>query len=97
MKKLESLGEGRVAFVVSLAPRASRNEVVGWTEAGSLKIRVTAPPVEEGANQQLIKLLSKTLGVTKGDVTIAGGTHSRTKRLVVPEACKNRLLSFEDI
>ena len=97
MKRLDDHADGRLSFVVSQVPRASRTEIVGWSEAGRLKIRVTAPPVDDAANQQLVKLLSKTLGVKKDEVTIASGAHSRTKTLAVPTGCKNRLLSFEDI
>ncbi len=97
MKRLDDHADGRLSFVVSLVPRASRTEIVGWSEAGRLKIRVTAPPVDDAANQQLVTLLSKTLGVKKDDVTITSGFRSRTKTLAVPPGCKNRLLSFEDI
>jgi uncharacterized protein (TIGR00251 family) len=97
MKLLSDLDDGRLAFVADLAPRASRTEVVGWSKEGHLKIRVKAAPVEGGANRQLIRFLSKLLDVRQSEVTIAAGAKSRTKRLVVPATCKNRLLSFVDI
>jgi uncharacterized protein (TIGR00251 family) len=97
MKRLDDHSDGRLSFAVNLLPRASRTEIVGWSETGALKIRVTAPPVEDAANQQLLSLLSKALGVQKREVAITSGAHSRTKRVVVPNGCKNRLLSFEDI
>ena len=97
MKQIESVGEGRLSFVVNLVPRASRAEVIGWSDAGHLKVRVTAPPVDDAANRQLIKLLSKTLGVQQNQVKITVGSRSRTKTLAVPKTCKNRLLSFVDI
>jgi uncharacterized protein (TIGR00251 family) len=97
MKQIETLDDGRLVFVVSLVPRASRSEVIGWSDAGHLKIRVTAPPVDDAANQQLIKFLAKTLDVQRRQVTITSGTRSRHKTLNVPNTCKNRLLSFVDI
>ncbi|MDH3215866.1 MAG: DUF167 domain-containing protein [Candidatus Krumholzibacteria bacterium] len=97
MKRIEDLTDGQLCFAVILVARASRTEVVGWSEGGHLKVRVTAPPVDEAANRQLVKLLARTLDCQKVDVKIASGSHSRTKRLVVPRACKNRLLSFADI
>ena len=97
MKQVDDHADGRLSFVVSLVPRASRTEIVGWSEAGRLKIRVTAPPVDDAANRQLVRLLSKTLGVQKDQVRITSGSRSRTKTLVVPRGCKNRLLSFVDI
>ena len=97
MKQVDDFDDGRLSFVVDLLPRASRTEVVGWSDQGHLKIRVTAPPVDEAANRQLVKLLSEILDTQKSQVTIASGSHSRTKRLLVPKDCKNRLLSFVDI
>ena len=97
MKKIENLAGERLAFLVRLQPRASRDEIVGWNEAGQLRIRVTAPPVDDNANRDLIKLLSKFLNVPRTDVVIAAGGHSRSKRITVPVTCENRLLSVADI
>ena len=97
MKKIERADDGRLIFTVRIVPRASRSEIVGWTHEGALKVRVTAPPVDQKANQALIKLLSKALGVAKGDVAIVAGRESRNKRLDLPDSCENRLLSISDI
>ena len=66
-------------------------------EGGELKVRVTSPPVEEAANKELIRFLAHLLNVKKSDIALVAGAHSRRKQLEVPEACKNRLLSFQDI
>lgn len=71
-----------MSLAVRVAPRASRNELAG-VEAGALKVRLTAPPVEGAANQALVKLLAKTLGVAKGKVMVISGEHSRNKRVLV--------------
>lgn len=97
MKRIEDTPDGRMSFSVDLLPRASRNQVVGWSDGGRLKVRVTAPPVDEAANAALIKLLSKLLAISKTEVVIASGAHSRAKRIVVPAGCKNRLSSIADI
>lgn len=96
MKNLDP-AEGRLLFSVRVVPRASRNEIVGWTNGGALKVRLTAPPVENAANEELVAYLATVLDVRKRDVVIASGHRSKTKRLRVPERCKNRLLSFADI
>ncbi len=97
MKKIDDLADGRIAFSVSITPRASRNAVVGWTETGRLKILITSPPVDDAANRQLIKLLSVVLKIRRADVEISSGSHSRHKRLTTAAEAKNRLLSFSDI
>ncbi len=97
MKSIVSSAGNRIRFRVRLTPRAHRNAVVGWTETGHLKVRIAAPPVEEAANRELIRFFAKRLGVSKAEIVIIGGFHSKTKQLEVPEACKNELLSFESI
>ncbi len=97
MKRVDELADGRLAFSVSLTPRSSRDAVVGWTGTGSLKILVTSPPVDDAANRHLVAFLSKSLDVRKSELSISSGLRSRLKRLAVPGACKNRLLSFPDI
>jgi uncharacterized protein (TIGR00251 family) len=67
-----------VRFSVRLQPRASKNEIVGL-QGFSLKVRVTAPPVEGTANDALIELLSKALETSRRNVCIVSGHSSRTK------------------
>ncbi len=70
--------EGGVEISVRAQPRASRSEVVGL-HGGQLKIRLTAPPVEGAANTELIKPLSKVLGVSRSALRVVGGESSRSK------------------
>jgi len=67
-----------VRFSVRLQPRASRNEIVGLHGA-SLKVRVTAPPVEGLANDALIDFLSAELKISRRNLCIVSGHSSRTK------------------
>jgi uncharacterized protein (TIGR00251 family) len=67
-----------VRFSVRLQPRASKNEIVGL-QGISLKVRVTAPPVEGMANAALVELLSKELQTSRRNVCIVSGHSSRTK------------------
>ena len=63
-----------------LQPRASADELVGEMD-GSLKVRITAPPIDGKANGHLISFLAKTFGVSKSKVTIEKGELGRTKRI----------------
>jgi uncharacterized protein (TIGR00251 family) len=74
--------EGSVSFVVRVQPRASRDEIVGEYQDG-LKIRLTAPPVDDRANEALRKLLASRLKVPLAAVRIASGERSRTKRVEI--------------
>ncbi len=97
MKKIDERGDGSLGFSVTLSPRSSRDAVVGWTSVGSLKVCVTSPPVDDAANRRLIEFLSETLDVPRSAIVITSGFKSKSKRLVVPAACKNRLLRFSNI
>ena len=74
--------DGVVTFVVRVQPRASRDEFAGEYQDG-LKIRLTAPPVDDRANQALRRLLASRLKVPLAAVRIAAGEHSRTKRVEI--------------
>ena len=74
--------DGKVSFVVRVQPRASRDEIVGEHQDG-LKIRLTAPPVDDRANDALRKLLAARLNVPVAAVRIASGERSRTKRVEI--------------
>ena len=73
---------GAVSFAVRVQPRASRDEIVGEYQDG-LKIRLTAPPVDDRANEALCKLLASRLKVPLSAVRIASGERSRTKRIEI--------------
>jgi len=71
-----------VSFAVRVQPRASSDEIVGEYQDG-LKIRLTAPPVDDRANEALQKFLASRLNVPLAAVRIASGAHSRSKRVEV--------------
>jgi uncharacterized protein (TIGR00251 family) len=73
---------GSVTFEVRVAPRASRDAVLG-VHGGALKVALTAPPVEGAANDALEKLLARLLDVPRRAVTIVRGERSRTKTVRV--------------
>ena len=74
--------DGAITFEVRVAPRASRDRIVGVHE-GALKVALTAPPVDGAANEALKKLVAKALGVPKSNVEILRGERARIKVLRV--------------
>ena len=70
---------------VMVIPNASRNEIVGWHD-GALKIRLAAPPVEGRANQELLRVLAKTLGLAPSNLSLAQGQTGKRKKIVIPLA-----------
>jgi uncharacterized protein len=71
-----------VTLSVRIQPRASKNSV-SRMEDGTLKIRLTAPPVDGAANEALVKFLSDTLSVSKSQIEILSGHTSREKRVKI--------------
>jgi uncharacterized protein len=73
---------GAIRFAVRVTPRASREAIEGVYQ-GALKVRLTAPPVDDRANEALIELLAERLNVPKSAVRIVAGAKSRTKQVEV--------------
>jgi uncharacterized protein (TIGR00251 family) len=74
--------EGAVSFAVRVAPRASRDAIEGEWQ-GALRVRLTAPPVDDRANEALRRLLAGRLNIAISAVRIVAGDHSRTKRIEI--------------
>ncbi len=81
---------------VYVTPRAGRDEVVGVradaSGADEICVRVTAAPDGGKANKAVCKTIAAALGVPKTAVSLASGTTSRHKRLVIEadEECVRR-------
>lgn len=69
-----------ITLTVRVIPRASRSEIVG-EHGDTLKIKLASPPVDGAANEELVKLLAKTLAISKSAVEIITGHASRTKTM----------------
>lgn len=63
---------------IKVAPRSSKNEVIKNND-GSLKIKVTAAPTDNRANEALLKLLSAYLKIPKSRLQIIAGSRSKNK------------------
>lgn len=70
--------EGAVRFSVRVQPRSSREGVDGL-HGDALRVRVNAPPVEGAANEAVISVLARALGVPRRAVRIVAGESSRAK------------------
>ena len=61
-------------------PRAKRCEISG-VHNGALKIKATAPPVDDAANRAVIEYLADRLGIPRSRLSILSGARSRNKIL----------------
>ena len=85
--------DNSIEFSVRVIPRSSRTEIVGEHD-GTVKVRLSAPPVDGAANAELIKLFAKELSVPRSAVDIVAGETSKTKRLRVNGATAEQLRSL---
>ena len=76
-----------ITVSVRLTPKGGRDSIDGIETMSDgravLKARVRAAPHEGAANEALIALLAKSLGVPLRDVQITSGATSRIKRVRV--------------
>lgn len=68
----------RLALTLHVQPGAKTSGVVG-IHGDALKLRLTAPAVDNKANAAVIAFLSKALGVQKSAIAIRHGATSRRK------------------
>ena len=71
-----------VSFKIYVQPKASKNAIVGLHD-DALKIRLTAPPVDNAANKLCVKYLSKVTEISRAAIEIASGHSSRTKHILI--------------
>lgn len=72
-------GKKGAALAIRVTPRASHNEIVEILSDGTVRIRLTAPPVEGKANEALVEFLSKILDVAPSRIEIVAGMTGRDK------------------
>lgn len=63
---------------VRVIPRSSKNELTILPD-GSLKAKLTVPPVEGAANEKLVELVAKRYEVAKTRVTVIKGAKGKNK------------------
>lgn len=64
-----------------ISPNASKNEIIK-SDDGSIKVKITAQPVDGKANKALIEFLSKTFKIPKTSIDIVRGETSKDKTVL---------------
>jgi uncharacterized protein (TIGR00251 family) len=67
-----------VRIAIHVQARAPRSAVVG-PHGGATRIRLAAPPVDNAANEELVRFLAERLGLPRRQVRIVGGLTGRRK------------------
>ena len=79
-------GQKGAALAIRVTPRAKKNEIAGVLSDGTIKIRLTAPPVDGKANDALIKFLANVLEVPRSNIQIIAGEKGRDKLVSITDA-----------
>ena len=79
-----------MTHVVALrvTPRSAKPGIGGWRAGADgreeLEVRVAEAPTDGSANEAVVKLLAKALGISRAEVRIVSGAASRHKRVAIP-------------
>ena len=82
MDSFYSIQNDGVLLKIKAVPNSSKNEISGLFD-NALKIKIKAPAVENKANEELIKFLSKLLKVPKSSIILKTGDTSKLKTLYI--------------
>jgi uncharacterized protein (TIGR00251 family) len=74
--------KGRALIEAFVQPRAAKDALVG-VHGRALKLKVTAPAIDDRANRAVEKLVSEWLGVPRSQVSVIAGRAGRNKRIAV--------------
>jgi len=73
---------GGLCIRLHVQPRAKHSEIAG-IHNGALKLKLTAPPVDDAANRAVIEHFASLLGIPKSSIQITSGLKSREKILQI--------------
>jgi len=73
---------------IRVTPRSAKPGIGGWREGADgreeLDVKVAEAPTDRAANDAVVKLLAKALGVSRSELSIISGATSRHKRIAIP-------------
>ncbi len=93
-------GQRGSALAVRITPRASRNQIAGVLDDGTIKVYLVSDPSADELNTELLSYLAEVLGVPKSRVEVVAGESGRDKLVSVMdmdvETAQQRVLAHID-
>jgi uncharacterized protein (TIGR00251 family) len=75
-------------LAIRVTPRSAKPGIAAWREGADgceeLEVRVAEAPADGAANDAVVKLLARALGISRAEVKLVSGATSRHKRLAIP-------------
>lgn len=87
---------GDIAITILAKPGAKLNSITAVSEEG-VGVQISAPPTDGEANAELLKYLSKVLGVRKSDISLDKGGKSRNKIVLISNGATNITSVLENL
>ena len=76
-------GQKGAAIAIRVTPRAAQNKIIGALSDGTIKIHLTAEPVDGQDNSMLVEFLSEVLGVPEDRIEVVAGDAGKDKLVSV--------------
>ncbi len=77
------VSEKRLSLSVKVTPKSSRNEITGFLDDGTMKLKIAAVPEKGRANAEICDFLAGLFGIPKRNVQIVRGETSALKQIVI--------------
>ena len=91
------LTEDGVIIVLKIIPNSSMNGfVLGGDKNLPVKLKVTAPPVENKANKAVIEYLSKYFKIPKTSITVLKGETSKEKTILLKTNAPDKIKLIQE-
>jgi uncharacterized protein (TIGR00251 family) len=81
----------KAVIEITVSPKSSQSKIV-VNEEDTIKVYLNSPPVDGKANAELLKILSKTLGIAKSGIEIIRGQSGRKKTLRIAGLDKSMII-----
>jgi uncharacterized protein (TIGR00251 family) len=70
-------------LTVKVIPKSSKNQITGFLEDGTMKLKIAAVPAKGAANAELAAFLAEQFSVARRNVQIVRGETSHLKQIVI--------------
>lgn len=81
--------ENGVKIKIKVQPRSSDCKIIG-IHNGALKVKLRSPPLDGRANEELIELLARQIGISKSRISLIAGDKSKNKIVFVEGLTKEQ-------
>ena len=91
LNKILTQTKDGIVINVKLVPNSSFSKVVDYTEE-YVRIKISAPPIENKANKELISFCSDLFDVNKSKLSIVSGEKSKLKKVLIKDTKLDMLI-----